>query len=86
MQTSREHLPRPGAGALPEPTEEEIQKAAYFLWLEHGRPEGRELDTWLAAKELVRHHHGHAGGLHFPPSHGAQRSNPPFVKTEPPHP
>ncbi|MEY3773857.1 MAG: hypothetical protein RLZZ129_637, partial [Verrucomicrobiota bacterium] len=30
-----------------EPTEAEIQKAAYYLWLESGCPEGRELEHWL---------------------------------------
>lgn len=39
----------------PEPTERDIQKAAYFLWLEQGRPEGRDEQTWLTAKELLRH-------------------------------
>ena len=39
-----------------EPTEADIQKCAYLLWQEEGRPTGRDLDLWLAAKELVRHH------------------------------
>ncbi len=41
-----------------EPTEEEIQHAAYYLWLESGRPTGSDLENWFAAKELLRHHHG----------------------------
>jgi len=36
--------------------EEDIQKCAYFLWREEGCPSGRDLDLWLAAKELLRHH------------------------------
>lgn len=44
--------------ALPEPTEAEIQKKAYHLWLEGGCREGTELDNWFAAKELLMHHHG----------------------------
>jgi hypothetical protein len=36
--------------------EEDIQKCAYFLWQEEGCPSGRDLDLWLAAKELLRHH------------------------------
>ncbi len=43
-----------------EPAEAEIQKCAYFLWKEEGSPPGRELDFWLRAKELVRHHVGAA--------------------------
>jgi hypothetical protein len=35
---------------------EEIRHEAYMLWLKEGCPSGRELDHWLAAKELVRHH------------------------------
>lgn len=41
-----------------EPSEAEIQHTAYHLWLESGRPEGRALEHWLAAKELLRHRHG----------------------------
>ena len=41
-----------------EPTEAEIQHTAYLLWLESGRAPGRDLDNWLAARELLRHHHG----------------------------
>ena len=43
---------------LHEPSEAEIQKKAYHLWVEGGCLEGVELDNWLAAKELLRHHHG----------------------------
>jgi hypothetical protein len=41
-----------------EPTEMEIQHAAYLLWIENGRPEGRDLEHWLAAKEMLCHRHG----------------------------
>ena len=41
-----------------EPTEAEIQHAAYLLWIEGGRPEGRDLEHWLAAKEMLCHRHG----------------------------
>jgi hypothetical protein len=45
-----------------EPTEAEIQHAAYLLWIEEGQPEGCDLAHWLAAKELLRHRHGHSVG------------------------
>ena len=45
-----------------EPSEAEIQKVAYHLWVEGGCLEGVELDNWLAAQELLRHHHGRSGG------------------------
>jgi hypothetical protein len=41
-----------------QPSETEIQHAAYLLWIEDGRPEGRDLQHWLAAKEMLRHRHG----------------------------
>jgi Protein of unknown function (DUF2934) len=50
--------PLKSSTVVPEPTESEIQHAAYLLWLENGRPEGRDLDHWFAARELLRHHHG----------------------------
>jgi hypothetical protein len=43
---------------LHEPTEQEIQHAAYLLWVENGRPEGRDLEHWFAAKEMLCHRHG----------------------------
>ncbi len=43
---------------IPEPTEAEIQHAAYLLWIENGRPEGRDLEHWLAAREMLCHRHG----------------------------
>jgi hypothetical protein len=41
-----------------EPSELEIQHAAYLLWIEAGRPAGCALDHWLAAKEMLAHRHG----------------------------
>jgi hypothetical protein len=41
-----------------EPTEAEIQHAAYLLWVEDGRREGCDLQHWLAAKEMLTHRHG----------------------------
>lgn len=51
---------------LPEPTEEQIQHAAYFLWLENGRQSGHDLENWLAAKELLRHRHAPGKGPRRP--------------------
>lgn len=45
----------------PEPTEAEIQHAAYMIWLESGKLPHHDLDNWLAAKEFLRHRHGRAG-------------------------
>ena len=43
---------------LPQPTETEIQHAAYLLWVEDGQPEGRDSEHWFAAKEMLCHRHG----------------------------
>lgn len=50
MNRSLPHPPTPF-----EPAEADIQKCAYFLWIEEGRPDGQDLDIWLTAKELLRH-------------------------------
>ena len=52
-------IPRTGGPVPFEPAEAEIQKRAYFLWQEEGCPVGRDLEIWLAAKELVRHFPAH---------------------------
>ena len=41
-----------------DPLEAEIQHAAYLLWIESGRPDGCDLEHWLAAKELLCRRHG----------------------------
>ena len=41
-----------------EPTEAEIQHAAYLLWVEAGQPEGRDQEHWFAAREMLLHRHG----------------------------
>lgn len=51
---------------LPEPTEAEIQHTAYLLWHEGGRVPGRDLENWLAAKELLRHRPARSGGKRKP--------------------
>ncbi len=89
------HLNRPSdpapAGHRPEPTQEEIQHAAYFLWLERGRPVGCDLDLWLEARERLRHRHVGPDGagpdpvpLHFPPVQPRPAST--FVPFNPPPP
>jgi len=78
----------------PEPTEAEIQKEAYSIWLANGCESGRDLDHWLAAKELLKHRHGRAAGprprksppitpvaLHFPPSAAVRRPEPETAKS-----
>jgi hypothetical protein len=44
---------------LPTPTfeipEEDIRQCAYYLWLEAGRPVGRDQEFWHAGRERLRH-------------------------------
>jgi hypothetical protein len=51
-------MKRKTASTTPEPTEAQIQHAAYLLWVEEGRPEGRDLEHWHAAREMLCHRHG----------------------------
>jgi len=46
--------------ALSEPTESEIQKEAYYIWIERGRPAGCDVEIWHTATELLRHRHENA--------------------------
>jgi hypothetical protein len=54
-------LPHPGHH---EPTEAEIAHEAHRLWLESGKTPNRDLENWQAARELLRHRHGHT--VHHP--------------------
>ena len=57
------------------PAEAEIQHAAYLLWIEEGRPEGRDREHWFAAKEMLVHrrgrdaHTGRRSAEILPPAH-----------------
>jgi hypothetical protein len=51
-------MKRQNASIKHEPTEAEIQHSAYLLWIESGRPEGRDLEHWLTAKSMLCHRHG----------------------------
>lgn len=51
-------MKRKSAPKFTEPSESEIQHAAYLMWVEEGRPEGRDREHWLAARELLVHRHG----------------------------
>jgi len=42
---------------LEEPNREEIAAAAYSIWEQEGRPEGRDLEHWLRAKTQVQIKH-----------------------------
>ncbi len=35
------------------PTEQQIKQLAHSLWEQEGRPEGRDMDHYLAAKQIL---------------------------------
>jgi hypothetical protein len=37
------------------PTEEQIKQLAHSLWEQEGRPEGRDVQHYLAAREILQH-------------------------------
>jgi hypothetical protein len=41
-------------GALPPPTHEQIMQRAHRIWIEAGRPEGRDREHWLEAERQLR--------------------------------
>lgn len=47
--------PRSHPSHPPEPAEKDIQRAAFFLWEEAGRPAGRDQEFWFAARERLLH-------------------------------
>ncbi|MQP67419.1 DUF2934 domain-containing protein [Niveispirillum sp. SYP-B3756] len=37
-----------------QPTTEQVAYEAYLLWLGEGRPEGKDMEHWLVAEQIVR--------------------------------
>lgn len=35
-------------------TRKQIEQEAYYIWIEEGRPSGREMDHWLAAERRLK--------------------------------
>lgn len=46
--------PRRAAPTPREPTHDEIALCAMTIWIEEGRPEGRDLEHWLLAEARLR--------------------------------
>jgi hypothetical protein len=42
---------RPAAAPAKEPSQKEREEAAYYHWLERGRPEGDALTDWLEVQK-----------------------------------
>jgi len=39
---------------VPDPSPEQIAALAHAIWIDRGRPEGRELDDWLEAERQLK--------------------------------
>lgn len=37
-----------------QPTTEQVAHEAYLLWLSEGQPEGKDMEHWLVAEQIVR--------------------------------
>lgn len=37
-----------------EPSQEQVAEEAYLLWLSEGQPQGRDVEHWLVAEQIVR--------------------------------
>ncbi|AOS43303.1 hypothetical protein Verru16b_00346 [Lacunisphaera limnophila] len=46
---------RPPRAPAPEPSERDIQHAAYLLWEQAGCPPGRDEEFWFSAQARLRH-------------------------------
>ena len=78
------------ANPIFEPTDEEIGKAAYLLYLASGCVPGRDLENWLAARARIASQQSSLAEkvqsaptpqLHFPPNTQATRG--PFASLSP---
>jgi len=66
-----------GASTASDPDEERIRRKAYELWLEEGRPEGRDRDHWELARELVAIEDSQKTTLRSPPKEDGEPAEPP---------
>ncbi|MFV3076080.1 DUF2934 domain-containing protein [Niveispirillum fermenti] len=37
-----------------EPSQDQVAEEAYLLWLSEGQPQGRDVEHWLVAEQIVR--------------------------------
>lgn len=54
MKPKKSSRPAPAAPSAPPPTREQIEALAHAIWIDRGRPDGRELDNWLEAERQLR--------------------------------
>ena len=54
MKLNKSARPNPVATGAPPPTHEQIEALAHAIWIDRGRPEGRELDNWLEAERQLK--------------------------------
>ncbi|MBV8964015.1 MAG: DUF2934 domain-containing protein [Hyphomicrobiales bacterium] len=65
------------ASASSDPDEERIRRKAYELWIAEGKPEGRHLDHWELARELIAIEDSQKTTLRAPPKEDEVPAEPP---------
>lgn len=53
-KTSRPPVPGSASSQLRGPSQEQVAALAHAIWIDRGRPEGRDLDNWLEAERQLR--------------------------------
>ena len=56
-ETTKKAASRPARSAMAETTRENIALAAYSIWEQEGRPEGRDVGHWLQAEARAQATH-----------------------------
>ena len=47
----------------PQPSHDQIAQRAYEIFVEHGRPEGRDIEHWLEAEAQLKQQQPHAASV-----------------------
>lgn len=54
MNTNKTFCSTSKPSVVPPPTPEQIAALAHAIWIDRGRPEGRDIDHWLEAERQLR--------------------------------
>jgi hypothetical protein len=54
MKSTIISTPTPVTRTCPPPTNDQVAALAYAIWLDRGRPEGRDMEHWLEAERQLR--------------------------------
>ena len=60
-------------------SEEQIKELAYAIWDQEGRPEGKDLDYYFRAKQMLEEREAASSTANEPPAPPASTLQPPLV-------